>query len=64
MKKRHEQKLVFISLVLLVIFNIPILLLFDGSECIAGLPKIYIFLFSVWALAIVAVTYILHKYHD
>jgi hypothetical protein len=64
MKKRHEQKLVFISLVLLVLFNIPILLLFDGSECFAGLPKIYIFLFSVWALAIVAVTYILHKYHD
>lgn len=64
MKKRHEQKLVFISLVLLVIFNIPILLLFDSSKCIVGLPKIYIFLFSIWALAIVAVTYILHKYHD
>lgn len=64
MKKRHEQKLVFISLVLLVLFNIPILLLFDSSECVVGLPKIYIFLFAVWALAIIAVSYILNKYHD
>ena len=32
MKKRHEQKLVILSIALLVLFNAPILLLFNSSK--------------------------------
>jgi len=48
MKQRHQQKLVIISLVLLIALNLPIVLLFDSAENFLGFPVIYIYIFSVW----------------
>jgi hypothetical protein len=64
MKKRHEQKLVILSMLLLLALNAPLLLLFDSSNALFGLPIIYIYIFSVWLFSI-AVTYlILKRYYE
>jgi len=60
MKKRHEQKLIILSMLMLLALNIPLLLLFDSSKPFFGFPVIYIYIFSVWLLSI-AVTYLIIK---
>ncbi|RTY71515.1 hypothetical protein EKM05_01855 [Flavobacterium sp. GSP27] len=60
MKKRHEQKLVILSVLILLALNIPLLLLFDSSKPIFGLPLIYLYIFSAWLFSI-AITYLIIK---
>ncbi|NRS92081.1 hypothetical protein HNQ03_001148 [Chryseobacterium sp. 16F] len=48
MKKRHQQKLVILSIALFILFNAPILLLFNSSQKAFGFPLIYAYLFIVW----------------
>nr|WP_229335529.1 hypothetical protein [Flavobacterium sp. ALJ2] len=60
MKKRHEQKLIILSMLILLALNIPLLLLFDSSKSVFGFPIIYIYIFSVWLFSI-AITYIITK---
>lgn len=48
MKKRHKQKLVILSIILFVMLNAPVLLLFNNVRPVAGLPLIYIYIFSIW----------------
>jgi hypothetical protein len=64
MKKRHEQKLILISLGLFIAFNLPILLLFDSNLDFLGIPKVYIFIFSVWASSIILTFYISKRYNE
>lgn len=64
MKKRHEQKLILISLGLFIAFNVPILLLFDSNLDFLGIPKVYVFIFSVWALSIILTFYITKRYNE
>jgi len=47
MKKRHQHKMIIISIILLMGFNLPIVLLFDSSQNLWGFPIIYIYLFSI-----------------
>lgn len=63
MKKRHEQKLVILSMLMLLALNIPLLLLFDSSKPLLGLPIIYIYIFSAWLFSI-AVTYLIIKRYN
>ncbi|HEY4617931.1 MAG TPA: hypothetical protein VIH09_07035 [Flavobacterium sp.] len=64
MKKRHEQKLVILSLLMLLALNIPLLLLFDSSKPLFGFPIVYIYIFSGWLFSI-AITYlIIKKYYE
>jgi hypothetical protein len=62
MKRRHEQKFVIMSLVLLFLLNMPLLLLFDFSSSFFGIPVIYVYVFSIWFLASVLSWIILKKY--
>lgn len=48
MKKRHKQKLVILSIVLFIMFNAPVLLLFNRSEEALGFPIIYAYIFTLW----------------
>jgi hypothetical protein len=64
MKKRHEQKLVILSLMLLMAFNIPLLLLFDSSRPVLGIPVVYIYFFSVWVASVLLTFYIIRKYYE
>ncbi|KMQ70987.1 hypothetical protein [Chryseobacterium koreense] len=63
MKKRHKQKLVILSIILFLMFNVPLLLLFNSSEHFWGFPIIYVYLFSVWFIGI-AISFIVFKTTD
>ena len=63
MKKRHEQKLVILSIALLMLFNAPILLLFNSSKIFLGLPLVYVYMFGIWLFSI-AISYFIFKKYD
>tara|TARA_R110000868_G_scaffold153624_2_gene379089 strand:+ start:1058 stop:1252 length:195 start_codon:yes stop_codon:yes gene_type:complete len=62
MKKRHEQKLIVLSIALFLIFNIPFLLIFNLEGAIFGIPIFHFSIFSIWLLSIV-ISYIILKRH-
>ena len=64
MKKRHQQKLVVLSFILLVGFNLPILLLFDISSFFWGIPVLYIYIFSLWIFSTILSYIILKRYYE
>jgi len=64
MKKRHLQKLILISLFLLMAFNLPLLLLFNSSEEVFGFPIILFYVFTVWLASAVVSFIIFKKYNE
>ena len=64
MKKRHQQKLIVISVVLLFIWNVPFVAIFDGDAQILGFPAIYVFIFLTWLLSILLAYIILRKFYE
>jgi len=64
MKKRHQQKLLFLSLFLMMALNLPIILLFDTNGVVAGIPVIYIYVFSIWLLSALVSFIIVNKYNE
>jgi hypothetical protein len=62
MKKRHEQKLLVLSLALWLLLNLPLLLLFDAAEPWLGIPQIYWYIFSIWTFSIVVTLSVIRKY--
>lgn len=64
MKKRHQQKLLVVSWILFVALNLPVLLLFNSVEKVVGLPFIYVYLFSVWSIAIIITYIIVKRYYE
>ncbi|WP_434978210.1 hypothetical protein [Daejeonia sp. YH14] len=64
MKKRHKQKLVILSMVLFVLFNAPVLLLFNSAENIAGLPAVYVYIFTVWLASSAASFLVFRKFDE
>jgi hypothetical protein len=64
MKKRHQQKLLVLSIGLLIAFNLPILLLFDSTNALLGLPIIYIYIFSLWLFSILVSLLVVNRYYE
>ena len=64
MKKRHQQKLVIVSMILLIGLNLPIVLLFDSTQNVFGFPVIYIYLFSIWLFSILVSLLIVKRYNE
>ena len=64
MKKRHQQKLLIISVGLLIGFNLPIVLLFDSSQSIFGIPTIYIYFFSITLGSILISLLVVNRYNE
>jgi len=62
MKKRHEQKLVILSLGLFLLLNIPFILIFNVEEAVFGIPIIYLAFFSIW-IASILISFIVIKRH-
>ncbi|KPM33840.1 Hypothetical protein I595_747 [Croceitalea dokdonensis DOKDO 023] len=60
MKKRHQQKLVILAVVLFFLWNVPFVSIFNGFGHILGFPSVYIFIFCSWFIAIV-ISYIVLK---
>lgn len=64
MKKRHEQKLIILSIGLLICFGIPVSLLFNSEKEVFGFPRILIYIFSVWMISILTSLFIVKKYDE
>ena len=64
MKKRHQHKLVVLSLLLVLALNLPLQLLFDSSESFLGFPIIYIYIFSVWLFSVVTSWIVVQRYYE
>jgi len=64
MKKRHEQKLIILSILLLMAFNMPLLLLFDSSGSVGGVPLVYVYFFSIWLISILISLFVIKRYYE
>lgn len=60
MKKRIEQKVIFVSLLLFFIFNVPFLFLSDRNFGQFEMPAIYVGIFAGWLLTL-GLTYAILK---
>jgi hypothetical protein len=56
-----HQRLVAVFLVAVLLFNYPVLSIFDRGEWIFGLPALYLFLFLAWGVVIAAITWIAER---
>lgn len=64
MKKRHQQKLVVLSFLLLLVLNLPIVLLFDSADNVLGFPVIYIYIFSIWLFSVLMSWIVVQRYYE
>lgn len=64
MKKRHEQKLIILSIGLMIAFSIPISLLFNSEKEVLGYPMILVYLFAVWMVSIIISLVIVKRYDE
>ncbi|WP_271783297.1 hypothetical protein [Aquimarina algiphila] len=64
MKKRHQQKLIVLSLVLFLLWNVPLILIFDQFGEFLGFPIIYFFIFLIWIIAVAISFVILRKHYE
>lgn len=63
MKKRHEQKLIILSIGLMIAFSIPVSLLFNSDREVLGYPMILIYMFAVWMVSII-ISFVIVKRYD
>lgn len=56
-----EQRLVVVFLAGVVLFNYPVLMLFDRPELPFGFPLLYVFVFVVWAALIALISWIAER---
>jgi len=64
MRKRHEQKLLILAILLLMAFNMPLMLLFDSADAVGGIPVLYVYFFSVWILSILVSLFVIRRYYE
>ncbi len=64
MKKRHQQKLVLLSMLLFFVWNVPFISIFDGSSHLFGFPIFFIFIFVSWGLSVVVAYFILKRHYE
>ena len=50
--KRRGERLIGLLLAGIVLLNFPLLSVFDGTRPVFGIPFLYLYLFSVWAMII------------
>lgn len=56
-----RQRLIAVFLTAALLFNYPLLSLFDRPEPIFGLPMLYVFIFVVWASVIAVIAWIVER---
>jgi len=64
MKKRHEQKLIVLSIALFLIFNVPFVLVFNFDGAVFGFPTFYFSVFSIWLLSIIISGIVLNRHYE
>ena len=58
---RKRQRLVGLFLLGCLLFNYPLLAIFDVRTTVAGVPLLYAYLFAAWALLIALVAYVVER---
>ncbi|MGZ5032162.1 MAG: hypothetical protein ACXWAC_03100 [Usitatibacter sp.] len=58
---RKGQRLVGLFLLGCLLFNYPMLALFNVRATVLGVPLLYAYLFAAWALLIVLVAFIMER---
>lgn len=56
-----QQRLVAVFLAAVLLFNYPVLAIFDRAGDVLGIPVLFLFLFAAWALVIAAITWIVER---
>jgi hypothetical protein len=56
-----QERLVAVFLCAVLLFNYPVLSIFDRDGWLLGMPVLYVFLFAAWAAVIAAVTWIAER---
>lgn len=64
MKKRHQQKLILISIALFFLWNVPFVAIFDVDGHVFGFPILYVAIFLSWLLSIIFAYIILRKFYE
>ncbi|WP_304141359.1 MULTISPECIES: hypothetical protein [Mesoflavibacter] len=64
MKKRHEQKLIVLSIALFLMFNLPFVLIFNVDGHLFGIPYFYVLIFSTWLLSVVISFIVLKRHYE
>jgi hypothetical protein len=64
MKKRHQQKLILLSISLVLLFNIPFVFVFNKWQTIVGIPKFYLGIFSIWFISVVISFIVLKRFDE
>lgn len=62
MKKRHQQKLVILSIGLVIFLNLPIIFIFNSDAAVFGIPVLYAYIFFVWLLSVIITFTVIKKY--
>ena len=52
-RSRRSQRLIALACLGALLFNYPLLSLFNGARTIWGIPLLYAYLFAAWAVLIV-----------
>lgn len=55
------QRLVAVFLVAVLVFNYPIVSLFDRPEPLVGVPALYLAIFAAWGVVIAAMAWIVER---
>ena len=63
-KESIKAKLVFISLLFIVVTNFPFLEIFNKPVLVAGIPLLYLYLFLIWGFFIVLLYVIVNRPND
>jgi len=64
MKKRHQQKLIILSLGLFIILNVPFIMIFNTDGSVFGIPILYFFVFLIWLFSVIISFIVLNKYYE
>ena len=59
--KNKEQRLAALCMLGLVLFNFPVLALFNVGGSILGVPVLYAYIFAAWALVIALMCWVAER---
>jgi len=51
-EKLKEQRLLFLSILFMMLFSFPFARMMNGSNIILGIPQLYFYIFILWILLI------------
>lgn len=59
--KAREQRFIALCMLGLVLFNFPVLALFNVDATVLGVPLLYAYLFAAWAFLVALMAYVAER---